>query len=277
MAGLTGKRIALTGPRKAAELSVIVEKQGGIPLIRPAQGTVAVEREEVGREIVKLLEQGADWIILTTGIGTELIYQAAESMGLAAAFTEALGRAKIAARGYKTVNFLKTLGLTPVVKDDDGTTAGLMRALMPYDLKGKKVALQLYGDHAPRLVEWLRGSGALDFEILPYRHVPPELDVVDTLLSEILQRQVDAVTFTSTPQARFLMMYARERGLSEQVLDAFRDDVVAVAVGKVTAEALREEGVERVVAPEQERMGSMIVSLARYYETGELPLPNGGE
>lgn len=41
MAKLTGKRIAITGPRKAAELSIIVEKMGGIPLVRPAQGTVA--------------------------------------------------------------------------------------------------------------------------------------------------------------------------------------------------------------------------------------------
>ncbi|CAG7615303.1 hypothetical protein PAESOLCIP111_01798 [Paenibacillus solanacearum] len=275
MSGLTGKRVALTGPRKAAELSVIVEKQGGVPLVRPAQGTIAVEREEVGREIVKLLGQGADWVLLTTGIGTELLYQAAESIGRADDFVETLRRAKIAARGYKTVNFLKTLGLTPDVRDDDGTTEGLMRALSPYDLQGKQVALQLYGDPAPRLVGWLRERGAMDFEILPYRHVPPELDVVDTLLAEILRGDVDAVTFTSTPQARFLMTYARERGLAPQVLDAFRGPVVAVAVGKVTAEALREEGIERVIAPEQERMGSMIVSLTRYYESVEKGSPDG--
>ncbi|WP_282937173.1 uroporphyrinogen-III synthase [Paenibacillus sp. RC67] len=266
MRRLEGKRIAITGPRKAAEMSVIVEKMGGIPLVRPAQGTVALEQEKVEVQLKRLLQDGCDWIIFTTGVGAELLYQSAEKMGAAEAFVEFLQQKNIAARGYKTVKYLKTLGLTPRARDDDGTTDGIVRALQPYDLRGQRVALQLYGDHAPRLVKWLEAQGAEYYEILPYLHVPPELDVVDKLLSEIVQGEVDAVTFTSTPQVRFLMRYAREKGLEDSILEAFNDRTVAVAVGKVTAEALRDEGVERVVAPEEERMGSMMVTLAQYYD-----------
>jgi uroporphyrinogen-III synthase len=269
MARLDGKRIALTGPRKAAELSVIVEKLGGIPVVRPAQGTVALEQEKVAAEIEKLIERGADWVILTTGVGAEMLVGAAAAIGKEAEFIEALSRTHIAARGYKTVKYLKSLGLEPTVRDDDGTTVGILRALQPYDLRGCRVALQLYGDHAPRLVNWLKEQQADYYEILPYLHVPPELAVVDTLLKEILDGEIDAVTFTSTPQVRFLMAYAREKGLAEQLIAAFRDRVVGVAVGKVTAEALRDEGIVRIVAPEEERMGSMIVSLAKYYEHPE--------
>jgi uroporphyrinogen-III synthase len=266
MRRLEGKRIAITGPRKAAELSVIVEKLGGTPLVRPAQGTVAVEKQKLEAEIRQFLEYGADWIILTTGVGTERLYQAAEGIGMADAFVERLKQTSIAARGYKTVRYLKTLGLTPVVRDDDGTTAGILRALQPYAMRGLRVAVQLYGDHAPRLVQWLTEQQAHYYEILPYLHVPPELGVLDTLIAEIINGEVDAVTFTSTPQVRFMMSYAREQGHAEQLLAAFRGSVTAVAVGKVTAEALREEGVERVIAPDEERMGSMIVTLAQYYE-----------
>lgn len=266
MRRLEGKRVALTGPRKAAELSVMVEKLGGIPLVRPAQGTVAIEREKVEKEITKLIENGTDWIIFTTGVGTEMLVHAAESMGVADALIDTLRRTQIAARGYKTVKYLKSLGLEPKVRDDDGTTAGILRALKPYDLHGRRVALQLYGDHAPRLVAWLREQQAQYYEILPYLHVPPELSVINQLLSEIVEGQLDAVTFTSTPQVRFLMSYAREQGLAEQVKSAFCGSVVAVAVGKVTAEALRDEGIAQVVAPAEERMGSMIVSLAKHYE-----------
>ncbi|TVY05522.1 uroporphyrinogen-III synthase [Paenibacillus cremeus] len=266
MAKLEGKRIALTGPRKAAELSVIVEKLGGIPIVRPAQGTVEIEREKVEKKVVELIQHGADWIILTTGVGTEMLVQVAESMGLAEEFVKALSRTQIAARGYKTVKYLKHLGLEPTVRDDDGTTVGILRALMPYDLRGNKVALQLYGDHAPRLVQWLRKSGAEYYEILPYKHIPPETAIVDTLLKEIIEGELDAVTFTSTPQVRFLMAYARDKGWAKQVTQAFEDGVVATAVGKVTAEALRDEGISRVVAPEEERMGSMMVTLAKYYD-----------
>ncbi|MBE1441655.1 uroporphyrinogen-III synthase [Paenibacillus sp. OAS669] len=266
MRRLEGKRIAITGPRKAAEMSVIVEKMGGVPLVRPAQGTVALEQEKVGAQLKKLLEEGSDWVIFTTGAGTELLYQTAESIGVADAFLDCLRQTNIAARGYKTVKYLKTLGLTPKVRDDDGTTRGIVRALQPYPMQGQRVALQLYGDHAPQLVHWLGEQGAVYYEILPYLHVPPELGVVDTLLTEIVRGEVDAVTFTSTPQVRFLMRYAREEGLEESILEAFRENTVAVAVGKVTAEALRDEGIERVVAPEEERMGSMMVALAQYYE-----------
>lgn len=38
-----------------------------------------------------------------------------------------------------------------------------------------------------------------------------------------------------------------------------------VAVGKVTAEAIKEEGIERIIVPEHERMGAMIIELSRYY------------
>ncbi|PZE20417.1 uroporphyrinogen-III synthase [Paenibacillus xerothermodurans] len=269
MRRLEGKRIALTGPRKAAELSVIVEKLGGIPLLRPAQGTVAVERPQLEAEIRQFLDHGADWIILTTGIGTEMLYEAAAGLDAADVFVERLKQTKIAARGYKTVRYLKSLGLTPTVRDDDGTTRGILRALQPYDLRECRVALQLYGDHAPQLVAWLKQQQADYYEILPYQHVPPELEVLDMLLSEIIGGQVDAVTFTSTPQVRFMMSYARRQGKADQLLAAFQSGTVAVAVGKVTAEALWDEGVERVVAPapDEERMGSMIVALAKYYES----------
>ncbi|MCY8161019.1 uroporphyrinogen-III synthase, partial [Bacillus licheniformis] len=60
-----------------------------------------------------------------------------------------------------------------------------------------------------------------------------------------------------------------ENGYAGKIVQSFQDSVLAAAVGKVTAEALREEGVERLLAPDLERMGAMIVELARFYETEE--------
>ncbi len=44
--------------------------------------------------------------------------------------------------------------------------------------------------------------------------------------------------------------------------EAFEKQVLAAAVGKVTAEAIRDEGVKRVLAPDIERMGAMIIELS---------------
>lgn len=269
MKKLEGKRIALVSQRKNEELKKLVENMGGTALIRPAQGTVFLDDSNVESDINSLVTGKYDWMIFTTGAGTENLRSIAEKMGKEQAFISALATAKIAARGYKTVNVLKKLGITPIVRDDDGSTAGLMRQLAAHDLKGSRVALQLHGDPAPKLIEWLEGQGCKYKEVLPYKHIPPQPEIMEQLIKELLNGDIDAVNFTSTPQARFLMSHARETGIEQAVLEAFSSNVVAVAVGKVTAQALREQGIERVIFPENERMGSAIVTLAQYYQNGE--------
>lgn len=266
MKGLEGKRIAILGPRKAEEISVIVKNRGGFPLIRPAQGTVFLDDSNVEGDIQRLVDGDFDWLILTTGVGTERLYKIALKMGLGEKFSSVLQNMKIAARGYKTVNMLKKLDLIPQVRDDDGSTAGLVRSLKSYSLVDKKVALQLHGDPAPVLINWLEEEKAAYQEILPYIHTPPEEQVMEQLINELLGGEIDSAAFTSTPQARFLMKFAREKGVEQELIRLFSTNVIALAVGKVTAQALREEGIERVVFPENERMGSAIVELANYYE-----------
>jgi uroporphyrinogen-III synthase len=263
---LNGKTIALAGQRKSEELCKLVENLGGIALVRPAQGTVFLDDSNVEKEIQALVEGDFDWLIFTTGLGADKLYQTAVNIGLGEKFIHALEKSKVAARGYKTVNFLKKLGIKPVVRDDDGSTAGLVRELNAHSLTGCRVALQLHGDPAPVLIDWLEEQGAEYREILPYKHIPPKPEVMEQLVGEILRGEIDAVNFTSTPQARFLMAYAKEQGLEKELLTAFSTNVIAVSVGKVTAQALREVGITRIVVPEEERMGSAIIALVHYYQ-----------
>lgn len=270
MARLEGKIIAVTGPRKADEMSRMIAKLGGAAVLRPAQGTVFLDDTLIEEQLRRLIGEPADWLVLTTGVGAEALLMAAEKLGLADGFIAALGRMRLAARGYKTVGALRKIGLAPAVRDDDGTTAGLLRGLAAHDLRGRRVALQLYGDPASRLTGALEARGALCEELLPYRHLPPEGDVVKELIDEIVARKVDAVTFTSTVQVRYVMGCAAGLGRLEEVREAFEEGVLAAAVGKVTAEALQEEGVRRVLFPEEERLGHLVVALGRYYD-GVIP------
>ncbi|MFD3259266.1 uroporphyrinogen-III synthase [Paenibacillus lentus] len=272
---LEGKRIALTGPRRAEELGKLIENMGGIPLYRPAQGTVFLNDEELRQGIQMWVNHPPDWSIFTTGIGLNALFEMAEEMGLLGSILDNLSRSNIAARGYKTVNVLKKRGLSPHVRDDDGSTDGLIRELGAYDLKDATVLLQLYGDTAPKLVAWLEQQGASCTEILPYRHIAPPEEALDRLLYDILEERIDAVSFTSSPQVRFLLEYAEKRGRFDDLITALQGDVIAVAVGKVTAQGLYEAGIPRVVAPKEERMGSMIVELARYYAGESDPLLAG--
>ncbi|NMD69885.1 uroporphyrinogen-III synthase [Bacillus sp. DNRA2] len=263
---LTGKTIAIAGSRKLEEISALIEKQGGMAVIRPLQGTVFLAEKEVEPDLRKFIEEGADWVILTTGIGTDTLIDLADKMGKKAEFLSRLNEAKIGARGYKTLGVLKKIGITPVAIDDDGTNRGLVRNLQHDDFTGKRVLVQLHGEAAPSLIRFLEENGATVQQILPYQHIPPQTETVEQLCQELLSHKVNAVCFTTAVQVRFLFEYAKEKGIVDKLIDVFNSDALAVAVGKITAEAIREEGVERLIAPEFERMGAMIIELARYYE-----------
>ncbi|MGN7359197.1 uroporphyrinogen-III synthase [Paenibacillus sp. SAF-054] len=265
---LTGMTIALTGPRKADDMVKIVEKMGGNALIRPAQGTVFLDDSKVRSDLADWIAAPPTWTILTTGMGLDALFAISADMGMEKDYLDALRKSSIAARGYKTVNALRKRELTPLVRDDDGSTSGLIRGLESHDFRGADVVLQLHGDPAPKLTAWLEEQGAHVRQVLPYRHVPPEPEQLELLLSDILERRIDAAAFTSAPQIRHLAAYARSRDKAEEMVFAFQGPVVAAAVGKITAQALLEEGITRVVfPPEDERMGSMLVELARYFQT----------
>lgn len=266
---LEGKRIALTGPRRAEELGKLVENMGGAALYRPAQGTVLLDEEALSQGIQEWLELRPEWVVLTTGMGFDTLLEAAERLGKEAELLELLQSTKIAARGYKTVNALKKRGLSPEVRDDDGSSEGLIRSIEvaghAANLAGVKVLLQLHGDPAPKLVAWLEDQGAKVLQLLPYRHIAPPEEQLQLLMEDILGGNVDAVAFTSAPQVRFLLDYAAKAGRREQLLAALEGPVVALSVGKLTAQGLREAGLQRVIAPAEERMGSMMVELAKFY------------
>ncbi|RBW69077.1 uroporphyrinogen-III synthase [Bacillus taeanensis] len=263
--GLDGKHIILAASRKTEEMTELIKRQGGSAAVLPAQGTVFLAEKEVQPDLERLIKEGSDWVILTTGIGTEKLFEIAENIGKGDKFLQVLKRANIAIRGYKTRAALKKRGIEPDVSDNDGTTRGLIRALEGVELNGKKVTVQLHGDTAPKLMEFLDEKGAPHTEILPYQHIAPEDEALEVLYKEIIEGQADAVCFTTAMQVRFLFQYAKEKNVTALLVEAFQDRVLAVAVGVITAEALSEEGIERILAPEQQRMGAMILKLSQYY------------
>ncbi|MFC5699747.1 uroporphyrinogen-III synthase [Cohnella faecalis] len=269
MGKLDGKHIAVTGPRCAEEFTRMVVKMGGQPFIYPAQGTVYSDDRMLEEQIRELTVKPVDWLVLTTGIGTEALVNKAEELGLRSELLAVMSSTRIAARGYKTVNALRKLDIAPTVKADDGTTDGVYRELAEFPLEGARIALQLYGDPSPKISVRLREAGAECVELMPYIHVMPDTGPLDELISRCIAGSLNAVVFTSTVQARCVFHRARETGQDELLLRAFEDGVVAVAVGKVTAEALFEEKVVRVLYPEEERLGPSLVGVGRWFEDND--------
>jgi len=262
---MEGKRVVIAGARKLEEFSTLIVKQGGIPVIRSMQGTVYLAEDVVEEDLHKLLINGADWLVFITGIGTETLFTQAEKLGIYDEFLEIVEQTKIAARGYKTQAALKKKNIKPAVVDDDGTNRGLCRELEGVNLTGQRVVVQLHGEPAPGLIRFLEGKGAIVTQLLPYQHVAPDSLIVETLCKELIEGTVDAVCFTTGLQIHNLFDYAKQHGYGEQIKHSFANKVLAVAIGKLTAESLSEEGVERILIPESERMGAMIFAIRDYY------------
>ena len=266
-AALTGKRIVIAGSQKTNEMSVIIAKQGGTPLVRSLQGLTVFDESLLAEPLQQLAREGADWVILTTGIGAESLVNASEKLGVRERLLAVFSQSKIASRGYKTTAFLKRNGLQAVVNDEDGTILSLMGNLETRNFDGERVWIQLHGEPAPELEQFLRQKGALLVQsVLPYRHSPPAINTLEQLLSELEGGAVDAVCFTTGVQVNYLFRYALEQGRVQALLQAFNGPALAAAVGKVTAQALKEYGVERMIVPETERMGAMIIAISQYYE-----------
>lgn len=264
---LQGRRVAIAGSRRAGEIARLIDRAGGMPLLRPTMATEPVGHAE-GEEVVRrLLAWRPGWLFLTTGAGVEALLEHAERAGARHELAGFLGQCRLAVRGYKTARALAAIGVTKFVRDRDGTMAGLMEALQAFTFNRQRVAIQTYGEPLPELRRWLEERGASVLEFSLYRHVPAPAAFLDRLLAEVLAGGVDAVAFTSAPQVRFLFDHARQRGPAEAaaLCQAFNQRVVALAVGAVTARALRDHGVTRVVTPETERAGTMIRALARHY------------
>lgn len=267
---LQGKQIVIAGSRKTDEMCMVIEKQGGVPIVRSLQGLTMFDEALLEEPLRNFAEQGADWVILTTGMGSDQIVNTADSIGIKQAVLGRLAEAKIATRGYKTSAFLKRSDLKAIVSTDDGTMDGLIENLEAFDFEGQRVWIQLHGEPAPKLVRFLENKGASQVEaVLPYKHVPPDAATVELLLSVLSAGTVDTVCFTTAVQVHYLFKHAIESDRKELLLNIFNQHIVAAAVGKVTASALKEYGVERIIVPELERMGALVIEIGRYYERTE--------
>ncbi|MBB3113336.1 uroporphyrinogen-III synthase [Paenibacillus phyllosphaerae] len=267
MAQLNGRKILIAGSQKIDEMSELIRKHGGVPVVRPLQGLTYADETAVDEDIRRLVATGADWLVFTTGIGFAYLRERAESLGLLAAFTDLLRTANVASRGYRTFAFLKNLGVQPEVIADDGSLRSVADKLAQVDLNGKRVWIQLHGQAHSEIADFVRSRGVSKLTLsLPYHYQPPEPGTLSDALREIQAGEVDAVCFTTRAQIAYLFEYAREIGAHEDLIRQFDANVLAVAVGKVTATGLKEEGVRRVIVPDVERLGGMLVEIARYYE-----------
>lgn len=249
---LDGITVALPETRELDLFARMLEERGASTWRCPLVSILDTpDRDPVDRWLRDVATEGLDWMVLLTGEGLRRLARFAEELGYRDDFVTALGRARRITRGPKPGRALREIGLRGDVDADEPTTDGVISALRREDLAGRRVGVQLYGEPNPRLVGFLEEAGADVRPVAPYVYASAAEDQrVMELIEALTRHEIDVVAFTSKAQVDRLTRMGRSADLSSQLDKALRSTVIA-AVGPVVADALRDQGFEPELMPQE--------------------------
>jgi len=256
---LRGFRIGVTSDRRSEDLIAALQRRGAQVLHAPALRIVPNDQDSsLVRETRAVIAARPDVVLVTTGYGMRRWLEVADAAGLGAELVDVLEEAQVLARGPKAVGAVRAAGLDDADITDADTTSSLVDHVLAQDRPGLRVAVQLHGYTDEVQLARLRDQGARVLSVTPYRWVSPSPDGrLARLIESVSRRELDALTFTSAPAVDAVLDAARLLGRFDAVCAALRDDVLAAAVGPVTAAPLIDAGV-RPVQPDRYRMGALI-------------------
>ncbi|MGI8315212.1 uroporphyrinogen-III synthase [Halobacillus mangrovi] len=261
MKGLTDKRIGVAADRKSEAICKLIENMGGNGVVYPSQGKQVLNEDISSQNVKDYLNKTFDWVILTTGIGVRTLAQSAAENNMRDKFLEKLGQSSLAIRGSKTMDWLRENHLNPDLVSEDGTMDHLFSLLPSPTKEAASVFLQAYHQDDALLKNKLEAVGYNVYLSQPYAFEPPSETIMNSLKEEIVKQSLDAVVFTSKTQVKNLFNTP-----TQELTEAFNDQVLAVAVGKVTAKELEDQGINQVLQPNRPKMGAMVVAMDRYYQ-----------
>jgi uroporphyrinogen-III synthase len=263
--GFAGLTVAAFENRMAAEMTGLIERFGGRPMVTPALREVPLEDNREALQFgERLLAGQVDMLILMTGVGLETLVNVLKTAHPLDSVTEALGRITLVARGPKPAAVLKQLGLTPTLTvPEPNTWRDVLNALdAGSPVLGLRVAVQEYGATNAALMEELRERGATLSRVPVYRWALPEdLDRLREALGNIAAGQVNVVLITNAVQVDHVMQVLTKDDRVDPFKQALKRMVVA-SVGPVVSERLRHYGWPVDIEPSHPKMGILVKETA---------------
>jgi len=250
-APLAGRTIAVPETREIEIFAGLLERRGARVIRCPLVGIRDAPAPGPVLEWSRRLAAGSfDDLILLTGEGLRRILSCIEGHEptLRPRFLQALGRLRTITRGPKPAKALRELGLKPDIAAERPTTEGVIASLRGFDLRGRRVGVQLYGTEPNRpLIDFLESAGATVASVAPYVYADAaESQAVLDLIAELRAGRIDAIAFTSSSQIERLISLS-----SEDTLRSALAYTVVAAVGPVVAQTLRGHGIAAQAMPEE--------------------------
>jgi uroporphyrinogen III methyltransferase / synthase len=265
---LTGKRIVIT--RAAVQSEAIAREltaRGAIPVMLPLVSFG--EPEDFAPLDAAIAEiQQFDWMIFTSAQAVRSVVRRCE--GLKISLIHGNAKLRIACVGPVTAEAARQAGLAVEYVAQTHTGMGLAEELGS-ELAGKAVLLPRSDRANPDLPVALKRYGAQVVEVIAYRTLRPTAGD-EKNLRQIADGPADAILFFS-PSA---VHHFGELAGGEQ-LSSLQDKLAIVAVGPVTANALRDAEVSRALVAAGTSASAVIEALEKHFADVSNPAQAGAK
>ncbi len=256
-----GLTVAAFESRMAAEMTRLIERHGGKPLVAPALREVPLEDNSAALRFgEQLLTEGLDVLVLLTGAGTTTLFEILQTRHAKADLAAALTHTVLVARGPKPVAALKALGFPPTLTvPEPNTWVDVIATLDAHrPLAGLRVAVQEYGLSNQDLLDALRQRGAHVFPVPVYRWaLPADITPLKRVTDAILAGHVQVMLVTNAAQIDHVMQVVEQNGRTAQFKEACKQLVIA-SIGPTASERLRSHGLQVDFEPSHGKMGILV-------------------
>jgi len=261
-----GMRVLSLESRRAVEMTELIRKQGGDPVVAPSmRETPLAENQEAFHFAERLFRGEFDMMILLTGVGTRLLNKLLATRYPPEQFAEALRRITVVARGPKPIAALREMRVPVTIAAPEPNTWRELLAVLR-DRPEKRIAVQEYGRSNAELLEALRSRGAKVDTVRVYQwDLPENAEPLRDAARRLAAGEFQAALFTTSIQISHLLRVASEGGIEDAVLAGLRHAVVG-SIGPTTSEALEEAGIEPDLEPTHPKMGLLVQETAQRAE-----------
>ncbi len=247
---LTGRTVAIPESRELDVFASMLERRGA-SVVRCPLVTIldAPDPEPILSWVRRFNANEFDDLILFTGEGLRRLLSCIEKHepALREGFIASLARVRKITRGPKPAKVLRELSLKPDIAAERPTTDGIIEILSDQPLRGRRVAVQLYGiEPNVALESFLRSAGAQVTTVAPYVYAgAAEDDAVLELLNKMAAGVIDVIAFTSSLQVERLFAVA-----DAALVNAALTKTEVAAVGPVVAATLAKHDIAVKLMPE---------------------------